>query len=177
MKVSIVGTGAIGGFYGIMLANAGHDVHFLLRSGYERVKKNGHYLSSAIYGNISLPKVNAYNKDVDMPKSDIILVALKTTQNLDQVPAILSNLADEDSLVVLIQNGLGMEQGLSNAMPQLQIAGGLALITSYEDIAGRIIHQDHGDLDFGGFNLGNAAMLDILVLALNKTGLRSSNQN
>ena len=41
MKYAIVGTGAIGGFYGGELARIGKDVHFLLRSDYEFVKQNG----------------------------------------------------------------------------------------------------------------------------------------
>ena len=37
-RIGVIGTGAIGGFYGVMLARAGYDVHFLLRSEYEAVK-------------------------------------------------------------------------------------------------------------------------------------------
>ena len=41
MKFSIIGTGAIGGFYGARLARAGHDVHFLLHSDYDCVAEHG----------------------------------------------------------------------------------------------------------------------------------------
>ena len=117
MKISIIGTGAIGGYYGMMLANAGHDVHFLLRSDYEYVKAHGLQLQSKMHDNIDLPKVNAYQKATDMPKSDIVLVALKTVQNKDVLPEILPHITDENSLVILIQNGLGMEEDLSAQFP------------------------------------------------------------
>ena len=41
MKVAVVGCGAVGSFYGAKLARAGHEVHFLLRSDYEVVRRNG----------------------------------------------------------------------------------------------------------------------------------------
>lgn len=40
-RIGIIGTGAIGGFYGLLLARAGFDVHFLLRSEYETVSRQG----------------------------------------------------------------------------------------------------------------------------------------
>ena len=46
MKYAIIGTGAVGGYYGGRLANAGHDVHFLLHSDYEYVRENGFHVES-----------------------------------------------------------------------------------------------------------------------------------
>src|SRR5690606_18645933 len=45
-RIGIIGTGAIGGFYGLMLARAGMDVHFLLRSEYPAVAERGIQLNS-----------------------------------------------------------------------------------------------------------------------------------
>lgn len=45
--IGIIGTGAIGGFYGLMLARAGFDVHFLLRSEFSAVAERGLQLDSA----------------------------------------------------------------------------------------------------------------------------------
>ena len=41
MKIAVVGCGAVGSFYGAKLARAGHEVHFLLRSDYEAVRRQG----------------------------------------------------------------------------------------------------------------------------------------
>ena len=41
MRYGIIGTGAIGGYYGAKLARAGQEVHFLLHSDYEYVKQHG----------------------------------------------------------------------------------------------------------------------------------------
>src|SRR5205807_2342710 len=41
VKIAVVGPGAVGSFYGAKLARAGQEVHFLLRSDYEAVRRNG----------------------------------------------------------------------------------------------------------------------------------------
>lgn len=176
MKISIIGTGAIGGYYGIMLANAGNEVHFLLRSNYEYVRDNGLYVQSDMHEDIFLPHVNAYHKAEDMPKSDIVLVALKTVQNAGVLPKILPHVADEKSIVVLVQNGLGMEEDVSKAFPNWQIAGGVALITAYKTENGRVVHQDHGNLDLGSYNVRDTDLLDRLVNCLEVAGVPSSRQ-
>ena len=53
-RIGIIGTGAIGGFYGLMLARAGYDVHFLLRSEFSAVSENGLRLDSKVHGLLTL---------------------------------------------------------------------------------------------------------------------------
>ena len=67
MKYGIIGTGAIGGYYGAKLAHAGQEVHFLLRSDYEYVKQHGLQVDSC-NGSFHLDDVNAYLHTEDMPK-------------------------------------------------------------------------------------------------------------
>ena len=174
MKISIIGTGAIGGYYGILLANTGHQVHFLLRSDHEFVRNNGLYLKSSMHEDIFLPRVKAYKEAEDMPKSEIVLVALKTVQNEQVLPQILRHVADEKSIIILIQNGLGMEEDLSKVFPLWQIAGGVALITAYKSESGRIVHQDHGNLDLGSYNVRDTDLLDKVVSCLKAAGVPSS---
>jgi len=57
--VGIIGTGAIGGFYGVMLARAGCDVHFLLRSEFSAVAESGLQINSAVHGPLTLNPANA----------------------------------------------------------------------------------------------------------------------
>lgn len=76
-RIGIIGTGAIGGFYGLMLARAGFDVHFLLRSEYPAVAANGLQLNSAVHGAVALHPVQAYSNAADMPRCDWLLVGAK----------------------------------------------------------------------------------------------------
>jgi len=147
LKYAVIGTGAIGGYYGGKLAKAGNEVHFLFRSDYEQVKKNGLQINS-VDGDFLVNPVLAYNSTDDMPACDVILVGLKTTAN-HQLAALLKPILHENSLVVLIQNGLGIEEKLAEELPATNIAGGLAFICSQKNSPGVISH-----LDFGAINLG-----------------------
>lgn len=69
MTYSVVGMGAIGGYYGGQLANAGREVHFLSHSDYEHVLHHGLQVDSC-NGNFHLPHINAYGASKDMPKTD-----------------------------------------------------------------------------------------------------------
>ena len=78
MKYAIVGTGAIGGYYGAKLVRAGKDVHFLLHSDYNYVCEHGLVINSCD-GSFTLPLIQAYDSSSKMPKCDIVIVAMKST--------------------------------------------------------------------------------------------------
>ena len=110
-RIGIIGTGAIGGFYGLMLARAGQDVHFLLRSEYAAVTARGLRVESQVHGALQLDSVQAYRQAADMPPCDWLFVAAKTTSNAALAPAIVQAAAP-GAKVVLLQNGLGVEDAL-----------------------------------------------------------------
>ena len=149
LSYSVVGTGAIGGFYGGRLAHAGRKVRFLLHSDYEFVKEHGLRVDSCD-GDFVLPQVDAYRSAADMPESDVVLVCLKTVRNHDVLPDLLRPLINEGTTVVLIQNGIGLEEDLQKVFPGVGIVAGLAFICSAKAGPGHIRHQD-----FGSINLGN----------------------
>lgn len=173
MKIGIVGTGAVGGFYGGLLAKNGNDVHFLLNSDYEYVKENGLQIDSELLGNIRLTHVNAYPTSNEMPPCDIIMVCLKTLSNQSLLPAILPPILKENSIVILVQNGLGIEAELAELFPKISIAGGLAFIASNKVGPGHIHHIDQGHINIGNYNVKDTSLLLKFVDALNAAGIRT----
>ena len=151
LSYSVVGTGAIGGFYGGRLAHAGRTVRFLLHSDYEYVKQHGLQVDSCD-GDFVLPHVEAYRHAEEMPQSDVILVALKSVNNHDLLPRLLRPLIHEGVTVVLIQNGIGLEDDLQSVFPGLHIVAGLAFICSAKVGPGHIRHQDFGSMNLGNFS-------------------------
>lgn len=148
-RIGIIGTGAIGGFYGLMLARAGFDVHFLLRSEYPAVSTKGLVLKSAVHGALTLNPVQAYNNAADMPRCDWLLVGAKTSSNASLAPAI-SQVAAEGAKVLLLQNGLAVEDELRPLLPDhLHLLGGLCLICVHRAEAGVIEHQALGTVNIG----------------------------
>lgn len=150
MTYSVIGTGAIGGFYGGRLARAGRTVCFLLHSDYEYVKEHGLQVDSCD-GDFHIDNVEAYQRTADMPKSDVVLVGLKSVNN-HLLPELLAPLLKDDTIVVLIQNGIGLEEDLQQHFPQLHIVAGLAFICSAKVAPGRISHQCYGSINLGNYS-------------------------
>lgn len=150
MKYAIIGSGAIGSYYGGKLCRAGQDVHFLFHSDYEYVCKHGLQVNSC-NGSFHLDNIQAYNDVNNMPKCDVIIVALKTTRNgllKEMLPPLLHN----KSIVLLIQNGIGVEDDVQAMFPNAQLAAGLAFICSAKTKPGVVDHQCYGSINIGNFS-------------------------
>lgn len=148
MTYGIIGTGAVGGFYGGVLAHGGKDVHFLFHSEYEAARERGLIVKS-VNGDFTVYPINAYNSTEQMPKCDVIIVSLKTcAQKL--LAGMLKPILKEDSAVILIQNGLGMEPELAAQLPKtVTVAGGMAFICSNRIGPAMIHHLDLGKVSIG----------------------------
>jgi 2-dehydropantoate 2-reductase len=147
-SIGIIGTGAIGGFYGLMLARAGFDVHFLLRSEFSAVAERGLHVNSAVHGALSLNPVQAYSSAEDMPPCDWLLVAAKSTSS--GLAPIIIQAAAPGAKVLLLQNGLDVEDSLREWLPDsLHLLGGLCLICVHREGPGVITHQALGAVNVG----------------------------
>jgi 2-dehydropantoate 2-reductase len=124
------------------LARAGLDVHFLVHSDFSHVLEHGLTVDSKD-GDFTLSKVQAYGDVRDMPKCDVVLVALKTTQN-HLLPALLPQVVAENGTVVMMQNGLGSEEAAAALVPQCEILAGLCFLCSNKVGPGHIRHMDYG---------------------------------
>ena len=171
IRYGVIGTGALGGFYGGMLAKAGQEVHFLFRSDYEHVRKHGLQVDS-VNGDFHLPEVNAYPNTKEMPLCDVILVCLKTTGN-HHLPELIKPILHAKSVVVLLQNGLGLEEDLLAQLPGVAIAGGLAFICSNKIGTGHIHHLDYGKLNIASYNVTDHTVLAQVVGDFQQAGIHA----
>ncbi|MFA5689569.1 MAG: putative 2-dehydropantoate 2-reductase [Kiritimatiellales bacterium] len=151
---AIIGTGGIGGFFGGLLQRGGLEVHFLLHSDYEFVKKNGLTIESA-HGDFNLPQVNAYNDPKKMPACDVTLIALKTTQN-SLLPGILPHTVKDNGIAISLQNGLGNEEAVASIVGAERTAGGSCFIGSTKMAPGLIRHTDAGQITLGEYRTDGA---------------------
>lgn len=144
LSYAIIGTGGIGGYYGGCLAHSGKDVHFLFHSDYEFVKQHGLQVDS-VRGDFHLQQIHAYGNSNEMPQCDVVLVCMKTTNN-HLLKEILSPIVHANTVVVLIQNGLGIEKQLSDEMPNVSVVGATAFICTTKIAPGHIHHAEYGSL-------------------------------
>jgi 2-dehydropantoate 2-reductase len=141
---AILGTGALGGFYGARLQKAGLNVNFLLKSDYEQVNKYGLVVESKD-GDFTLTEVHAYYDVEKMPQCDVVVVALKTTQN-HLLPKMLPPVVKDDGVVLVLQNGLGIEEEIAQIVGNVTVIGGLCFLCSNKVGPGHIHHLDYGQI-------------------------------
>lgn len=146
---AIIGTGAIGGFYGAKLQQAGFEVHFLLHSDYQFVQQRGLRVDS-VWGDFTLDSPNVYNDVHKMPACDVVIVALKTTRN-SLLTTLLPPVLKESGAVLMLQNGLGNEEAVAPIVGSAHILGGLCFICSNKVGDGHIHHLDYGTITLGEY--------------------------
>ncbi len=172
MRYGIIGVGAIGGFYGSKLAYSGQEVHFLLHSDYQFVKEHGMQVDSCD-GSFHLDDVNVYQNVEDMPKCDVVLVGLKTTNN-HLLANLLPPLLHEHTIVVLIQNGIGVEADVQQMFPKTQLVAGLAFICSAKTEPGRVNHQCYGSINLGNYSCKDEARFQQILNDFTNAGVQAA---
>ena len=153
-RYAVLGTGALGGFYGARLCRAGCDVHFLVHNDFEHVRQHGLVVDSKD-GDFVLPRVQAYRDVRDMPRCDVAAVALKATHN-HLLPSLLPSVLADEGVVLLMQNGLGGEQEAARAAPGHAVLAALCFLCSNKVGPGHIRHSDYGAVRFAQYSADGA---------------------
>lgn len=144
---AVIGTGALGGYYGARLAQSGAEVHFLCHRDAAWVRDHGLVVESPGRGMLHV-NARAYDRATDLPRCDVALVALKTTAN-HLLPALLPPALKPDGIVLVLQNGLDVERDAAAAAPGHLVLGGLCFIGANKVGPGRILHLDYGHMLLG----------------------------
>jgi 2-dehydropantoate 2-reductase len=149
--IAVVGTGAVGAYYGGRLAQHGHDVHFLLRGDYAAVRERGWTVRSHAGDFAIAPAaVHAYDDPARMPKADLVLVTLKTTANA-QFERLIGPLVKEGTAILTLQNGLGNEEELARLFGAERVMGGTAFVCINRVGPGVVHHIADGLISIGEF--------------------------
>jgi len=148
-KVLVIGAGAIGGFYGSLLAKAGADVAVVCRSDYTHVTQHGFIIDSQMLGTCAFtPSQVLKNAAEYKGTADYVLLCTKVVPSVDRV-ALLRPAVTADTAIVFIQNGVEIEQEILSAFPDNEIISGLAYICCNRIKKGEILHLAYGLLTLG----------------------------
>lgn len=168
--IAVIGSGAVGAYYGGRLAQSGLNTHFLLRSDYEAVKEQGWRIESPI-GNFDLSP-NVHRTSAEMPKADLVIIALKTTSN-DQYESLLTPLLKENTVLFTLQNGLGSDDRLAQLFGAERVVGGLCYVGINRAPPNLIRHLGNGLIKFGDYNGGRSPRTAQLAAMLAKAKIRT----
>lgn len=139
MKIAVMGTGGVGGYFGGRLAAKKFDVSFIARGGHlAAIRRYGLRVESA-KGNIHLKHVKATDKPKEIGPVDYVLFTVKLADTESAIEAIRP-LIGKDTVVISLQNGVDAEPLLSEKLGLQHVMGGLAFIAAVITAPGVIKH-------------------------------------
>lgn len=168
-RIAVVGAGAVGAYYGAMLAFAGEDVHFLFRSDFEVVSREGLTIRTPD-GDRALAPVQAYSTTDEIGPCDLVIVALKATSN-SALPELLKPLLKRETILLTLQNGLGNEEFLAGHYGEERVMGALCFICLNRTSPGIVENFFPGYLVVGDFRGTDTARADEVAKMFSRAGL------
>ena len=149
MKYAILGAGAVGGYYGARLANAGHDVTFVARGAHlEAIRERGLEIRSAALGDFTV-RARAEQDTSRVGPVDVVLFAVKAYDNPSALPLLAPMLGD-GTVVLTIQNGVDSAAEVASAAGEARTVAGSTYIATALEAPGLIVQTgDHRRIVFG----------------------------
>ena len=171
-RIAVVGSGAIGCYYGGKLAASGQDIHFLMRSDLEAVRKRGLTLRSTEAPDVFLPHVQAYGSTSEIGPVDLVIIAVKTTANAS-LDTLIPPLLHSKTALVTLQNGLGNEAYLAERFGAERVMGALCFVCLNRIEPGVIQHFGHGTISIGEYHGKPTPRTIALAEALVQAGIEA----
>lgn len=129
MKIAVIGSGGVGGFYGMKLLQAGHDVTFLARGAHlKAMQETGLHIESDL-GNNTSANVKATDDILSLGQPDLIIIAVKMW-DLEDVARDLKMIANPDTAVLSLQNGVLKDYVLRRVFGENNVIGGVGYVAT-----------------------------------------------
>jgi 2-dehydropantoate 2-reductase len=125
-RIAIVGTGALGGYYGARLARAGYDVHFLVRSHRAALMARGIRVKTPTE-RFQVKKLQTHASPEDIGPCDLVIITVKATAN-GMLAKLLPPLMGPNTLVLTLQNGLGVEEPVAEVVGGARVLGAICFV-------------------------------------------------
>ena len=140
MKIVMMGSGGVGGFFGGRLAKVGEDVRFVARGAHlEAMRRDGLTIENEPQGDIHVDKVRASADPGELGPADLVIVSVKLWDTEDAARAI-KPIVGPDTAVLSLQNGVIKDDILRGVFPASQVMGGVAYVATHIARPG-VIHQ------------------------------------
>ncbi|MDO9094746.1 MAG: 2-dehydropantoate 2-reductase [Rubrivivax sp.] len=171
MRITIMGSGGVGGYFGGRLAQAGHEVSFVARGAHlQALRKHGLRVLSPL-GDLHLKQVRAVESPAEISAADFVLFGVKLWDTVDAAQSLWTQLG-EDTVVVSFQNGVVKDDLLRAALGPRHVAGGVGYIAASIAEPGVIRHNGTMQrLVFGEFDGSTSPRLQAFAAACAEAGI------
>jgi len=131
MKIAMMGSGGVGGFFGGRLANAGYDVSFIARGAHlKALREQGLTIENAAQGNIQVPKVHATEDPASLGPVDLVILSVKLWDT-EAAAQSVKPIVGPDTGVLSLQNGVIKDDILRAVFPGKNVMGGVCYVATH----------------------------------------------
>lgn len=149
MKIAILGSGAVGGYFGAKLARAGQDVTFIARGAHlEAIRAKGLEVRSAKLGDFSVAAA-AESETAKVGPVDLVIVSVKAYDNATALP-LLKPMMGPGTAVLTLQNGVDSVNDVAAVVGEGPVLGGTTYVATALEAPGLIVQTGvHRSIIFG----------------------------
>jgi 2-dehydropantoate 2-reductase len=173
MKIAVMGSGGVGGFWGGRLAHAGYDISFVARGSHmAAMREQGLTIENEPQGDIHIPRVTVTDDPATIGVADLVLIAVKLWDTEAAVRAV-APLVGPNTAVVSLQNGVIKDDILRRAFGEAAVIGGVGYVAANISRPG-VIHQT-GTMQrciVGEYGGRRSARVEALHEALLRAGIK-----
>jgi 2-dehydropantoate 2-reductase len=168
--IAVVGSGALGLYYGGRLARAGFDTTFLVRGDRDAIRAGG--VTVAYPGDrYTLDPVRVAEAPGEIGPVDLVVIGLKATAN-DALPRLLPPLLGPDTVVLNLQNGLGVDEQVAAVVGAGRTLGGLCFVAVNRVAPGEALCSHEGYIALGEFAGGPTARTEAVAEVFRAAGVK-----
>jgi 2-dehydropantoate 2-reductase len=171
MKIAVMGTGGVGGYYGGLLAQKGHKVSFIARGAHLQAIQNNGLQVKSLHGDFQVKPAVATDDPVQIGPVDLVLFCTKT-YHTDEAARQIITMVGPDTTVLSLQNGIDASERIGAAVGMQHMLGGATWISSAIESPG-VIRQvsQFRRVVLGELDGQISARLQSIHKALDETGI------
>lgn len=129
MKIAMMGSGGIGGYYGGLLARAGHDVTFIARGAHLAALRAHGLRVKSVHGDFTIAPVRATDTPAGVGPVDLVVICVKTPDT-DQAAHAIEPMVGPNTTVMSLQNGIDAAERIGAVVGREHVIGGVTWISS-----------------------------------------------
>lgn len=171
MKILIMGTGGVGGYYGGLLAQQGNDVTFIARGAHLYALRHEGLKVKSVHGDFTVVPANATDDPANVGPVDLVLFCVKT-YNTDEAAEAIRPAMGPQTAVMSLQNGVDAAERIGKVVGLEHVIGGATWLSSAVEAPG-VIRQisQFRRIVFGELDGGRSERIQAIYEVLNQTGI------
>jgi 2-dehydropantoate 2-reductase len=171
MKILIMGTGGVGGYYGGLLAQQGNEVTFISRGAHLYAMRHEGLKVKSVHGDFTVFPANATEDPAKVEPVDLILFCVKT-YSTDEAAKAVRPAVGPQTIVLSLQNGIDAAERIGKIIGMEHVLGGATWLSSAVEAPG-VIKQisQFRRIAFGELGGGRSERIQRLYDVLNQTGI------